>query len=213
MSAASQFCARLGADVAANFSGEVTYRKSAQRLTWTTSFGSHSIAISGSNKWSPMISVAFYFGNRYEEASSIERLLGKRGSELRPSHIHNYSHNACHMDGLTFDCATSWSVDIQSPPSSLANEIADAIRQIAFPFWHRYPTMRSAREGMLSGDTWCFQAGGPIWLDLLYLDAALGELDHYEAWVGTLDAFYVPHASAELERVRRALGGRGDSRA
>jgi hypothetical protein len=36
------------------------------------------------------------------------------------------------------------------------------------------------------------------WHDLLYLDAALGELDHYESWLSKLDPFYVPHASAEL---------------
>lgn len=205
MSAASNFCARLGADVAAEFENEVTYRKSTRRLTWNTFFGSHSITISGSNKWSPMINVAFYFGNRYEEATNIERLLGKRRGELRSAHIMNYSLNAGLMKELSFDRASSWSINIEAPAASLASEIAEAVRQIAFPFWHRYPTVRSARDAMLSGDSWCFQAGGPFWLDLLYLDAALGELDHYESWMANLDAFYVPHASAQLALVRQAL--------
>jgi hypothetical protein len=37
---------------------------------------------------------------------------------------------------------------------------------------------------------------------MLYMDAALGELDHFEQWVKVLPEFYRQQAEAELARVR-----------
>jgi hypothetical protein len=204
MSAASDFVANLGAEVAGTFGADVEYFRAPRLLVWHTSFGGSFVSLDGSNKWSPYITVSFYFGNRYEDATKIERAIGTIKRQQRPGHILQYSVNAHLMKGLAFSSDFTWRINIHKPPTNLASSIADAIRQIAFPFWNRYPTVRSARDALVSEDTWCFHAGGSLWHDLLYLDAALDELEHYHSWLAQLDPFYVPYASAELLKVQRA---------
>jgi hypothetical protein len=206
MSAAAEYVSALGIAVADQFGGGVKFSKVGQRLVWPTAFGASFVSLSGSNKWSPLISVSFYFGNRYEDATRVEKRIGVSKSRQRAGHILQYSSNAHLMKGLTFSSDCTFEINIQSPPVDIASVLADAIRQIAVPFWNRYPTVRSARDALLSRDEWCFKAGGPSWHDLLYLDAALGELEHYEAWLGQLESFYVPYASAELAKVKSVMG-------
>ena len=206
MSAAAEYVSALGVAIADQFGAAVTFSKVSKRLVWGAAFGGSFVSLSGSNKFSPYISVAFYFGNRYEDATRIEKLIGVPKQHRRAGHIHQYSLNARNMKGLTFTSDYTFDIDIRRPPTNSASAVADAIRQIAFPFWDRYPTVRSARDALLSDDEWCFRAGGPFWEDLLYLDAALGELEHYESWLTQLDPFYVPHAFAKLAEVRSAVG-------
>ncbi len=204
MSAAAKFVSTLGAAVAEQFGAVATFSKVGQSLAWHTAFGGSFVSLSGSNKFSPLISVGFYFGNRYEDATRIEKLIGRSKSQRRAGHILQYSLNAHLMKGLTFSSGYTFDIDLRSPPAHIASDLADAIRQIAVPFWNRYPTVRSARDALLSSDEWCFKAGGALWHDLLYLDAALGELRHYESWLTQLEPFYVPYASAELAKVKGA---------
>jgi len=202
MSAAAAYISALGIAVADQFGASVTFSKVDKRLVWPSAFGSTFVSLSGSNKWSPLISVSFYFGNRYEEATKIEQLIGQSKRQRRAGHIIQYSLNAHLMKGLAFSSDHTFEINIKRPPAHMASAVADAIRQIAGPFWNRYPTVRSARDALLSRDEWCFKAGGPFWHDLLYLDAALGELEHYESWLSQLEPFYVPFASAELAKVK-----------
>ncbi len=106
------------------------------------------------------------------------------------------------MKGLTFSTEYTFKINIQKPPADIDPPSPMQFAKSRFRFWNRYPTVRSARDALLSRDEWCFKAGGPFWHDLLYLDAALGELEHYESWVSQLEPFYVPYASAELAKVR-----------
>jgi len=205
MSAAAEYVSALGVAIADQFGAAVTFSKVSKRLVWSTAFGGSFVSLSGSNKFSPYISVAFYFGNRYEDATRIEKLIGLPKRHQSAGHILQYSLNARMMKGLTFSSNDSFDIDIRRPPTDSASAIADAIRQIAFPFWDRYPTVRSARDALLSPDEWCFKAGGPFWESLLYLDAALGELEHYESWLTQLEPFYVPHASAKLAEVKSVV--------
>lgn len=205
MSAAAEYVSALGVAIADQFGAAVTFSKVNKLLVWSTGFGGSFVSLAGSNKFSPSISVAFYFGNRYEDATRIEKLIGVPKKHLSAGHISQYSLNARSMKGLTFSTGYNFDIDIRRPPADLASRIADAIRQIAFPFWDRYPTVRSARDALLSADEWCFQAGGPFWQNLLYLDAALGELEHYESWLKQLDPFYVPYATAKLAEVRSVV--------
>jgi hypothetical protein len=206
MSPAAKYVSDLGVAVADQFGPSVTFSKVRKCLTWPTTYGDNFVALSGSNRCSPLISVDFYFGNRYDAATRVEKLLGRSKNEQRIGHIIQYSLNARLMEGLTFGSARTFEINIRNPPSNIASSVADAIRQIAFPFWNRYPTVRSARDALLSRDEWCFHAGGPFWHDLLYLDAALGEFEHYESWLAQLEPFYVPYASAEFSKVRDIQG-------
>ena len=205
MSAAAEYVSTLGAAVADEFGAGVAFSKASKCLIWPTVFGGSYVRLSGSNKWSPLISVSFYFGNRYEGATTIERLINLPKRQQRAGHIHQYSLNAHLMHGLAFSSDYTFQIDIRRPPVDIACTVADAIRQIAVPFWNRYPTVRSARDALLSRDEWCFQADGAFWHDLLYLDAALGELEHFESWLARLEASYMPNASAELVKVKEAM--------
>jgi hypothetical protein len=204
MSAASAYVSTIGMAIAGQFGESVKFSKTDNRLVWPTAFGSSFVSLSGSNKWSPLISISFYFGNRYEAATTIEKRAGISKRQQSAGHIIQCSLNANQMKGLIFNCNHTFEINIQSPAPDIASSIADAIRQIAFPFWDRYPTARSARDALLTVDGWSVKAGGPFWRDLLYLDAALGELEHYEAWLSQLDPFYVPYAAAELAKIKGA---------
>ncbi len=200
MSAASQFVKDLGARVATEFGGDVEYKKSKLLLQWSGPFAGCYVQFSGANKWSPHISLAFYFGRRFPEASAI----AKRFGDSDAGQIWQYSLNVNHMKGLGGSPTGRWEIDITKPPTGLEAEIAKSIRQVAIPFWQRYPTARSARDALAEKDPWCIWAGGPFFRSLLYLDAALGDLNHFEAWMPQLELFYRNQASDELQRVRAA---------
>ena len=202
MSAASDFVKRLGAQIAAEFGDDVTYKKSQQLLEWSTSGGGYYVQLAGSNKWSPYISVAFYFGRSFDEASAIERRVEKSRSQ---GQIHQYSVNVKHMKGLVTARKSTWEIDIGNPPRGIAKDIADSIREIAMPFWMRYPTARAARDALAARDPWCFWAVGPMFSGLLYLDAALGDLKHFEEWMEGQEPFYRRQQNDKLQRVRAAL--------
>ena len=91
MSAAAEYVSALGVAIADQFGAAVTFSKVSKRLVWSTAFGASFVSLSGSNKFSPYISVAFYFGNRYEDATRIEKLIGLPKRHQSAGHILQYS--------------------------------------------------------------------------------------------------------------------------
>jgi hypothetical protein len=90
-----------------------------------------------------------------------------------------------------------WEIDIRRAPPGLASEITAAIRGIAFPFFERFRDMRRSRDAMQANDDWCFGASPLGWHSMLCIDAALGELDHFEQWLTVLPDFYRQEAEAD----------------
>jgi hypothetical protein len=55
------------------------------------------LIVSGSTRWSPLISVSFYFGRSFDRVREVEKDLGEAGL---PYHIAQYSPNLGHMKGI-----------------------------------------------------------------------------------------------------------------
>lgn len=176
-SAAVEFQRRLGASVALELGEPYKFVKSRLELRAPSPAGHNTVLLSGSNKYSPYIQVAFHFGCHFTAVNAVERQL--KGHQ-HFAHISQYSPNKPSMSGLTYAEPVTWSVDIETPPVTLAAELAAAIRGVAQPFFARFATMVTARDAVAANDSWCF--GGPnFWHSLLMLDLALGDAAHFDA--------------------------------
>lgn len=198
MSAARDFQRSIGTDLAEHLNNGVHLDRSRLLLTWTAGGLRKTVQLAGSNKWSPTIHLAFYFGCWYEEAGRWERLVANtRDSHI--SHVSQYSVNRVRMEGLAYDGPYMWNVDIRTPPSSLVAEIAGAVRALAFPFFEAFSTAQAARNAISEGHTWCM---GAHWSQMLYLDAALADLSHFQVWSASLNDLDRQQADSELALLR-----------
>jgi hypothetical protein len=117
--------------------------------------------------------------------------------------ISQFSVNRPLIENLAYAGPHSWRIDIRNAPSTLAAEVATAIRGMANPFFERFSDLRISRDAIASDDNGCFGANPLGWYSMLCMDAALGELDHFELWIKQLDHFYRKQAEAELDRLRQ----------
>ena len=199
-SSAELFQQQLGAQVAALLGGKYKFFKSRLELRAEAPDGHNVIILSGSNKWSPHISLSFYFGRNFSDAKRVEKLLGEHQFYY---HIQQYSLNRESMQGLTYRGPYTWSVDITAPPDSLASEVVAAIHGIADPFFERFATIKAARDALAADDPWCF-GGKPFWSQLLLLDLAMGNQPHFERWAERLDDFTRSQVDEKLSKYRAA---------
>jgi hypothetical protein len=187
-----------------------TFYRSRLELRRSAHSGVDVLILSGSTKYSPLVSVSFYFGRSFDQVREVEKDLGELGL---PYHIQQYSPNLSHMKGIRYSGPHTWEVDLRQPPRDLAKKLAVAVRAMAYPFFDRFRELRAARDAVASRDPWCFDATGPYWRSLFLLDAALDDLLHFKEWMASLDPFYVPRAAemlAKFERVgRRDRAGAG----
>ena len=201
MSAAREFQKALGSEVAKALACDVEFVPSQLLLRWRGEGADSLVSFSGSNKFSPFVSVAFYFGRRFESASQIERAIGDRSNQW---HISHYSINLPLMMDMPYDGPHDWKVDIRNPPVTLVPEMARAIQGMAYPFFERFASVLVARDALLANDPWCVMADF-MWSRMLSLDAALGELEHYEEWSEKLPDFYRAHSDQAFDQVRNVL--------
>ena len=183
MSEAARFQQALGMEVAQRLGPRYAFLKSRRELLAEVPDGHHVIILSGSNKYSPLVEVAFYFGKRFAAARKIEKELAIYSF---PCHVQQYSPNFALRGFGSYRGPCTWSVDIRDPPPSLTSELVGAIRGLSDPFLERYGTMVAARDAIAANDRDVF--GGPMfWGQLLRLDLALNDLSHFEQWAGRLD--------------------------
>jgi hypothetical protein len=199
-SAAKEFELSLASDVSTYFREDPNFELKKLALLWRTQEGFNIVSFANTNKWSPFVSVAFYYGCRFNAAFDVARLLTKNPAGM---HISQFSVNRRLLKDLSYTGPHGWEVDIRSAPSNLAGEIATAIRGIAFPFFDRFGDMRKSRDAKEADDNWCFGANPLGWHSMLCMDAALGELAHFEQWLKVLPDFYRGHAEAELAKLRQ----------
>ena len=171
--------------------------KSRLELRAPSDDGENVLVLSAASKFSPYISLAFYFGRHYAVARPIEKLLEYT---RWPYHIQQYSLNRTHMSGLTYSGPYSWSIDITNPMESLVSEIESAVHGMAEPFFKRFATISAARDAIAADDPWCF-AGPIFWRQLLILDGAMDDLNHFRKWAVCLDDFNRTQALADLEKL------------
>jgi hypothetical protein len=199
-SAAREFELALASDVANQFRGDSNLLLQKASLLWRTETGFNIVSFANNNKWSPFVWVGFYYGCRFASAYDIAKSLTKYPNGL---HICEFSVNRPLIKNLEYTGPHQWEIDIRNSPPNLAAEIATAIRGIAFPFFDKFNDMRKSRDAIEADDNWCFGANPLGWRSMLCMDAALGELDHFEQWVKVLPDFYREQAESELVKVRQ----------
>jgi hypothetical protein len=196
-SAAMAFQQEVGAQLARALGEDYKFFRSRLELRRPCGDGFNVLVLSGSNKYSPFISLEFYFGRNFAEAKRIEKLLGPTTFHY---HIQQYSLNRNRMSGLVYEGPYTWSIDITRPMGSLLSELVSAVEGMANPFFERFATIRAARDAVASDDDWCF--GGPIfWRQLILLDAAMEDLGHFKEWAVQLDDFNRSQAEQEIEKL------------
>ena len=194
-SASAKFTQHLGARLSERLEGRFRFLKSRSELRADAPNGQDVLILHVSAKYSPHVSVAFYFGRNFTRVKDLEKRFGLYQF---PCHIQQFSLSRKAMSGLPYDGPFQWSVDITRPPETLTDEIAAAVEGVADPFFRRYSSLDVAREALAANDPWCF--GGPaFWRQLLHVDLALGDLAHFEEWSKALSAFDKAQADQVIE--------------
>jgi len=196
LSKSAAFQKHLGEQLATRLDGFKFYRSKLE-LSRKTIDGTDVILLSGSSKWSPLISVSFYFGRRFDQVMALEK---RHGEHPMPCHIQQYSLNLAHLKGINYVGPHTWEVDICKPSPLLATELTAAIQAIAFPFFERFSSLQAARDAIATNDPWCFGSRGPSWISLFKLDAAMGDLAHFRRWSNCLEPFYSAQAKTMLRK-------------
>ncbi|MEZ5530929.1 MAG: hypothetical protein R3E69_00940 [Steroidobacteraceae bacterium] len=194
----AQFKQRIGAELAAALGRTYAHLRSRDELREITGDDRNVIIISTASKYSPFVSVAFYFGRNFAKVRDVEKL---QKSYKMPYHIQQYSYNRRQLKGLDYVGPDHWEVDIRNPSDRLAEEMTAAIRGMAVPFFDRFATLTAARDAIANDDPWCF-GGSLFWNQLLKLDLALGDLDHFQEWSSRLKAFDRNQADEQVRKWR-----------
>jgi hypothetical protein len=196
MSAAAKYLRHLGGKLATQLGAEYAFLKSRQLLKRSLPNGTLTLTLSGSNKYSPHIFLAFYFGVTFPQVASLEKRLG---IHQFPMHVGQYSPNCTVRKPTTYAGPCSWEVDITRPQDGLVEEISLAIEGLAIPFYEKYGSLVAARDAIALNDPNVF--GGPMfWAQLLRLDLALGDLKHFEEWSGRLDPLSLSQAAEVIRK-------------
>ncbi len=116
------------------------------------------------------------------------------------THIQQYSLNARSFKGLNYKEKCAWDININHPPTAIADEIAAAIHSIAEPFFSRFTTITIARDAIAENDSWCF-GGKTFWRQLLLLDLALDDLEHFNHWAKRLTDSEKDQANRMIEKL------------
>jgi hypothetical protein len=195
----ARFTQWLGAELARELGGRYKFFKSRAELRAVASEGHSVVILAVAAKYSPQVSVAFYFGRNFALVNALERRAGRYQF---PHHIQQLSLNRAALALLPYDGPSQWSVDIGDAPSTLVAEVAAAVEGLAAPFFERFASLRAARDALVAKDPWCF-AGPFFWRQLLHIDLALGEAEHFVQWSQVLSSHDKAQADAELAAYRR----------
>lgn len=196
MSAAAIFQQTLGAEIAEILGPKYKFFKSSGQLRAEVDGGHHVVALAGSNKNSPYVEVAFYLGKNFAAAKRVEKQLDIFHFYY---HVQQYSPNCACSGSGAYHGPCTWSVDISRPPPMLAKEVANAIGGLSTPFLEKYGTMLAARDAIANNDLDVFSGKG-YWAQLLRLDLALGDLQHFERWAIQLDDLTRSQASEVIQK-------------
>ena len=179
MSEAENFQKSLGAELAEQLGQGYKFLRSKLELRQKGNESSNVVVLAGSNKYSPEISISFYFGRHFEALKKVEKALGL---EPMSYHIQQYSPNLQNMaNHPNASGQHTWRVNINQTSEELAKTIAAAINKVSEPFFNRFSTIEDSRNAIAGKDSWCF-SGPALWRSLFLFDAALGDIEHFKKW-------------------------------
>jgi hypothetical protein len=200
-SASAGYIRKIGMEVEQLLGPDFQYLRSRREFRRATPEGHDVVVLSASSKWSPFINVSFYFGKQYKIVADLRRAVG-----LHP-HMNHVQQFALHRQPLyaaTYTGPDNWDVDLRNPPAGIAGQIADAIHGMAEPFFGRFSSIREARDAIAKDDPGCF-GGRTFWRQLLLLDAALGDLDHFHTWSACLSEWDRKQADETVAQLQTVM--------
>jgi len=197
VSDAQDYRKQLGDEVASLFGGEFRFYRSRLELRRKVPGGNDVVILAGASKWSPHLSISFYFGRHFDLVREVEKQCRLPPA---PYHIQQYSLNLRSMKGMAYGGPYTWDVDLTRPPADIAREIKAAIEGMAYPFFERFQNLLSARDALANGDSWCFSGRDVGWRFVFLADAVLDDLAHFRQWSACLDPFYAKQAQAMLNQ-------------
>lgn len=175
----SPFCfAKLCSDIHNILGDDYQFLKSKLEFRIKTDLGYNIITLSGASKHSPYISLSFHIGKHFNITQDILKILEQ---DRKSENISSYALNARSFKNLNYMGRHTWDININHPSITIADEIVAAIHGIADPFFTRFLTPELAREAIAHNDSWCF-GGKAFWRQLLILDLALNDLNHFTEW-------------------------------
>ena len=195
-----EFQRDLGGRLAEALGGHYRFFKSRLELRADAPGGDNVLILAASTKYSPHISIDFYFGRNFAQAKRVEKRIGDHQFYY---HVQQFSPNGKHMKGLEYSGPYTWSVDLNDPPKALIPELVEAVRGMAVPFFERFANIQTARDAIAADDSWCF-GGKTFWRQLLLLDMAMNDLEHFEEWRAPLDALAQSQASEMISLFKEA---------
>ena len=170
---ARTFLIEFGEELASELGGDFRLHKTHLELKRPCGEAYDVIAFHGSNKYSPRVHLDFLVGKYYREVDVVRKAMGE-------------GRFPCHVTQRGESTRGGWSVDIEDPPPGLVEEVANCLRQSTETFFRSFASMRHARDALANGSKLC--AGGSMaWRQVLMLDLALNELDHFQGWRRVLD--------------------------
>ena len=206
MSEAQNYRKKLGEEISSLFGGEFKFYRSRLEFRRKTAGGSDVLILSGASKWSPYLSISFYFGRNFDRVREVEQHCRLTPA---PYHIQQYSLNLRSMKGIGFGGPCTWDVDLTRPPAGIAGEIKSAIEGMAYPFFERFQNLLPARDALANGDSWCFSGKDVGWRFVFLADAVLDDLAHFRRWSACLNPFYAKQAQAMLDSYHPDGGSKG----
>ena len=174
----SQFRAELVDRVARHLGSGYSARKKDWSIGRQRNGRREHICIGVDGKWSPMVRIELFAGIVFPEVSEIQR---RAGFVQQTHHIHVSSSNASHLRGFLYEGEAEWTVNASSAiPDVLVDEVAVSAIQLGKGLFSRFRDIRDVRNAIAANDPWITASN---WEDVLALDLALDEFDHFYQWV------------------------------
>ena len=178
MSIANDYRRDLGEKLAKALGPDWRFYKTRKELRCKTKQGYNSIVLAGGSKWSPYITIAFYFGVNFDKAHEVETEIFKR--EPSYYHVFQFSYNRNRMARLKYKGPSTWEIDL-TKKRDILKPLKRAIEQMAYPFFARFAEIKAARDAEVKCDSWCLTHNS--WRNILTLDVALNDLNHFDKWI------------------------------
>lgn len=160
------------------------YYKSKQLFSRENGEGEDVVQVSVTCDAYPQGCVYFYFGRRFHKIKKLEKQNGYRATQY---HIHQHSNSIKNMHGLTYDGSGFWHLNLEDTTLPFLNDFHDTIVLAAYPFFKRFRELESAREALLTEDSWCFPAFKTSFHQLVKFDICTGNVDNIQNWQNKLD--------------------------
>lgn len=138
--------------------------------------GVDQLRVAGPSASSPLLSITFEFGRRYD---TLTALIAKSGADTMRVPVMRNSLNRASMRALPRPGPgkCQWAVNADRPvPAGVLDEVENFVDAVVEPFFAHFTRMEEARDALAAGpgNPWCLPPAGDTASMVALLDLALG---------------------------------------